>query len=871
MQNPFLTAVLSLKNDNEIVGISPGLEELLGWTAADLIGQSVDRILSASDLAGPMPLPDGETSERLQGMRRDGQVLDLEAKCRRWRTGQNDFTTLFLRPLDRVGENMVRAEAIDRARDLEERWAALLDASPDAILITDEAGRIEAFNASAERLFGWKEEEILGRNIVTILPAALEEETAGGETHPFGAPTEAGSTDATEMLAVTAGGDTLPVELSVGRAAGPAGRSYIAIIRDITRRQQAAADLAHSESNLRMAQALAHLGSFELTYPGDGIMYWSEEVFRVLGLDPAKGVPALRTLRDAILHPDDRNKVVSSVLAASRHGGVLKLNYRIRRPDGTVRHVQTAARMHVAGPSDSWRVSGTVLDVTERRWTEEALRTERDRAELYLDLVGVIVVAVDTRGNITMINRQGLDTLAVEEDEALGRNFFQLFIPEEFRKSVLESFRELIHSTGEAALRIDEGWIETRSGKRRFIRWRNKKMLDSSGKTVGVLGAGEDISDQRRIQDQLRQAEEELRLTFKHAPIGMATLDLEGHILSVNQSLCNMLGYRDSELLGLAMKEIIHQDDRAVAIRLLRQLLTGEIEYVRHEKRYFRRDGSVMHGIVRYSLIHDPRGRPLMFVAQIVDRTEQIEAELEIRQHRERMAQVSRLGTMGEMAAGIAHELNQPLTAISNYVQACQRLVQNQAIEKHELQQILGKVGEQARRAGMVIQGLRRFVKRRSIVREATNINQVLRDVMMLAELDCRANQIPITAEADEELPRVQGDPVQLQQVLLNLIRNAVDSMIEIDNKEAGISLLAAISGSDEIAISVTDHGAGVREKDAARVFDPFFTTKEDGMGLGLALSRSIAEAHGGRLVFTDNPAGGTIFSLILPTLPEEE
>jgi C4-dicarboxylate-specific signal transduction histidine kinase len=226
---------------------------------------------------------------------------------------------------------------------------------------------------------------------------------------------------------------------------------------------------------------------------------------------------------------------------------------------------------------------------------------------------------------------------------------------------------------------------------------------------------------------------------------------------------------------------------------------------------------------------------------------------------------------MGEMAAGIAHELNQPLTAISNYVQACQRLIGNQAIERHELQQILGKVGVQARRAGMVIQGLRRFVQRKSIVREATNINQVVRDVMMLAELDCRANHIPITAEADEELPRVQGDPIQLQQVLLNLIRNAVDSMTEIDNKEPGISLLAAVRGSDEIVISVTDHGTGVQEKDAARIFDPFFTTKQDGMGLGLALSRSIAEAHGGRLVFTDNPAGGTIFSLILPTLPEEE
>jgi len=757
---------------------------------------------------------------------------------------------------------------LTRARATEERFGAVLDASPDAIVITDDRGVIETFNAAAERMFGWREQDIRGNSIARLLPGAGDPDRAAGFLDDLAkaAPGNPGGTAATG-----ADGAQFPVEISVGHAGRTGGLSYIAVIRDMRGRQRAEAALARSESNLRMAQALAHLGSFEFNYPDDGTMYWSDEVFRILGRNPAAGVPSLKTLREEVLHPEDRRRVVAAVLDTAREGGDIDLDYRVCRPDGSTFHVQTAARVEVREPGASWRISGTILDITGRRRIEEALRVARDRAEFYLDLVGVMIIAVDVRGDITLINRRGLRTLGATEDQVLGRNFFQLFTPEEFRKTVFERFKNLVRSEGDADLRVDEGWVETMNGQRRLIQWRNKKMLNRQGQVIGVLGAGEDVTEQRRMEEQLRQAEEELRLTFQHAPIGMATLDLEGHILNVNQSLCHMLGYLPGDLLGRPKEDFTHPDDRDVSRALLRKLLGGEIEYVRHEKRYLRRDHSIMHGVVRYSIIRDPRGRPLMFVAQIVDRTEQIQAELEIRQHRERLAQLARLGTMGEMAAGIAHELNQPLTAIANYAQACQRLIDSGAIEPGELKQILGKVTDQARRAGMVIQGLRRFVKRRTIVKKTTDLHRVIRDVMMLAELDCRAHGIPIAAETEEPLPRVQGDPIQLQQVLLNLVRNAVDSMAGRDDRDQGIRVLAAAEGNDEVCVAVIDHGSGIAPEESTRLFDPFFTTKEDGMGMGLALSRSIAEAHGGRLSFTDNPAGGTIFRLTLPTLPEDK
>jgi two-component system sensor kinase FixL len=869
MQESSATAVLSLKNDDEIVGVSRGVEDLLGWTADDLLGANVGKVLAAEAPGVALALPETPSSAAVTGLRSDGERLLLRAELRRWEAGNDRFATVYLEPTPVADAEQGRSSVLRTAQQIERRFDALLDASPDAIVITDECGRIDTFNMSAERLFGYREKDVQGVSFARLLPLAAARDEAD-ETVEFlsSLSDEAGATR--EFFARRRDGAIFPVELSVGKTESGEALCYIAIMRDVSRRRQAAAALARSEANLRMAQAMVHLGSFELVFPSDEPMYWSDEVFRILGRDPAAGVPDIAVLRDQMLHPDDRERVVEAVSAACRHGGALRLDYRVLRPDDSVCHVQTAVRITPAEAKNTWRASGTILDTSERRRIERALRFERDRAELYLDLVGVIVVAVDINGNVTLINRQGLETLGISEPEVIGRNFLTLFIPEEFRNRALRQFNALITDPSDTAPRIDEGWVETHGGQRLLIQWRNKKLVDSAGRTVGVLGAGEDVTEQRCVQGRLKQAEEELRLTVQHAPIGMATLDLEGHILSVNQSLCSMLGFEESQLLGVEMKEIIHPDDRAVAAALLQRLLGGEIEYVRHEKRYQRQNGSLVFGIVRYSLIRNSRGRPLMFVAQIVDRTEQIQAELEVRQHRERLAQVSRLGTMGEMAAGVAHELNQPLTAIANYARACQRMIDADTMARAELKEILGKVSGQARRAGHVIQGLRSFVKKRAIARRPTDVARVIRDVMMLAELDGRAHGIPITSDTQEGLPLVQADPVQLQQVILNLVRNAVDSMAGGDRRDKGVTVVTRLEAPDEICVSVEDHGSGVDEEAATRLFDPFFTTKAEGMGMGLALSRSIVEAHGGRLIFTDNPAGGTIFRMSLPTLPED-
>jgi two-component system sensor kinase FixL len=395
-------------------------------------------------------------------------------------------------------------------------------------------------------------------------------------------------------------------------------------------------------------------------------------------------------------------------------------------------------------------------------------------------------------------------------------------------------------------------------------------MSPAPGTANKFLMIARDVTLRHRTAEQLTQAQQELQLTFHHAPVGMATIDLSGRILSINQALCSMLGYEEADLIDTELGSHTHPDDAITSERLKHRLLDGQSAFIREDKRYLQKNGSVVFGVVRYSLVRSPTGEPLLIVAQSVDRTDQMRAEREIRQHRERLVEVSRLGTMGEMAAGIAHELNQPLTAIGNYAQACQRLMRDEAISAHELDEIMGKIKVQASRASQVISGLRSFVKKRSVTRRPTDVHRLLSEVAMLAELDTNANGITMTMDVADKLPQLQADPVQLQQVLLNLIRNAIDAMSDAPNRNDGIHITARATEED-LLITVEDHGTGISDDVAAKLFDPFFTTKEKGLGIGLSFSKSIVEDHGGNLTFKPAPSGGSIFLLQLPTPLERE
>jgi signal transduction histidine kinase len=238
---------------------------------------------------------------------------------------------------------------------------------------------------------------------------------------------------------------------------------------------------------------------------------------------------------------------------------------------------------------------------------------------------------------------------------------------------------------------------------------------------------------------------------------------------------------------------------------------------------------------------------------------------------REKMTHITRVSTMGEMASSIAHEVNQPLTAIATYAQACRRLVEGGLAEAPEVMDVLGRIGDEALRAGDIIHRLRSLVRRRESEMVECDLNELLDEITSLASVDARLNEVELRFFLAPEAQAIRADGVRIQQVILNLIRNGIDAMIDTPPARRTLEIRTTPLDENEVQVSVTDQGCGLPETDEESLFEPFFTTKKAGLGLGLNISRRIISAHGGRLWFSRNPEGGTTFFFTLPTASETE
>ena len=254
---------------------------------------------------------------------------------------------------------------------------------------------------------------------------------------------------------------------------------------------------------------------------------------------------------------------------------------------------------------------------------------------------------------------------------------------------------------------------------------------------------------------------------------------------------------------------------------------------------------------------------------------ERLEAEARLRDHRqelrERMTHLSRVSTMGEMASGIAHEVNQPLTAIATYAQAGRRLAVCACAGVPEIEDLFSRITEEALRAGSIIHRLKDLVRRRDSHRIWQDVNDLIRDVEQLASVDCRLHDVRLRLALAEPLPPVLADGVQIQQVVINLVRNGVDAMENTDPNRKEVVVRTARRSEGEIEVSVCDHGCGPPEGIADELFQPFFTTKAGGLGMGLSISRTIVLSHGGAMWYSRNPEGGTTFFFTIPVVSKDD
>jgi PAS domain S-box-containing protein len=261
-----------------------------------------------------------------------------------------------------------------------------------------------------------------------------------------------------------------------------------------------------------------------------------------------------------------------------------------------------------------------------RQQSEQALRQERNKAQGYLDVAGVIMLVIGADQRVSLINRKGCEVLGATEQDIVGKNWFDNFIPAAGREEIRALFMQLMTRGGDLH-EYNQNPVVTRSGEERLIAWHNTLLYDDAGSITASLSSGEDITLQQQAQEQLRQHEEQLRLTLENAPIGIVTAGLDGRLLSVNPAFCNILGYTAEELTRLSIEDITHPDDREETRTRFQTLVHGDVERLDLEKRYIRRDGVVIHGRVRAGLVRDAHGKPLMLVGEVEDMTQRERAE----------------------------------------------------------------------------------------------------------------------------------------------------------------------------------------------------------------------------------------------------
>ncbi|MBS0395266.1 MAG: PAS domain S-box protein, partial [Proteobacteria bacterium] len=483
----------------------------------------------------------------------------------------------------------------------------------------------------------------------------------------------------------------------------------------------------------------------------------------------------------------------------------------------------------------------------------------------------VMLGALDYGGRIALINHKGCEILGYAEAELLGRDWFDQCVPEFRRAQARATFDGVL--AGTAALpSYSEGMVATRDGASKLIGWRATLLRDELGRAVGVLSSGEDITEQRRAQQALTRSESLLRSAQAIAKLGNYEVYLPAGTAHWSEQLYSILGLDPADgPLGPEefFARVVHPDDLERCLREWQRSL-NETGQWNQEFRVVRADGTTreVHAIAQVQAGAD--GESLVITGTLHDITDRKLAEEELRQGQERLTHVGRLSTMGEMATGLAHEINQPLTAIATYSQAAVRLIDaDPGTDPGELREALVQITNQALRAGEVIRRLRAFVKNRATRTETVDLNRLIEDLRVLAEPDARVNDVRLTLDLGPGVPPVSADPVQIQQVLLNLVRNAIDATLEAPAAPREV-IVATRIGGDGVEVAVVDRAGGIPPEVAANLFNPFYTTKASGTGLGLAISRSIIRAHRGKLGHRPTPGGGTTFFFTLPPLPVE-
>jgi PAS domain S-box-containing protein len=378
-----------------------------------------------------------------------------------------------------------------------------------------------------------------------------------------------------------------------------------------------------------------------------------------------------------------------------------------------------------------------------------------------------------------------------------------------------------------------------------------------------------EILQRRQVEEVLRREHSFLSVVLDTVDALIVVLDKQGRIVDFNRACEATTGYASGEVQGRPFWDIFLLPEETGSVKAVFESLRAGHFPNHHENHWLTKDGR--RRLISWSntALLDEAGAVEYVIGTGTDITERRQAEDLERRRLLETAHVARLSTMGEMATEIAHELNQPLTAIANYSDACVRMLQSGTWERDDLIKALENASAQARRAGEIIQRVRGYVRKEEMRHTEADINQLIREVVPLAEIEARPRRVDLELKLSETLPPAPVDKILIEQVILNLVRNAIEALEGVAENDRTVTIQTTASANGNIEVAVEDTGPGLSREVADRLFMPFFTTKPNGMGMGLSISQSIVQAHGGRL-WAANRSRGAVFRFNLPAASEE-
>ncbi|MFZ4548835.1 MAG: PAS domain S-box protein, partial [Bacteroidales bacterium] len=856
----------------------------------------------------------------------------------------------------------------------EEKFRSVTHSASDAIITSNRKGIISGWNLGAEKIFGYKESEIMGKELTQIMPKQfaenhtknIEQAVNSGSRHIVG--------KTIELVGLHKLGHEFPIELSLSEWESGSGLFFTGIIRDISSRRLAEKELQESKASLEEAQRIAHIGSWQWDMATNTVK-WSEEMFRIFDITPESYDGTPKAILN-ILHPDDVDMFTNSMANNLQDGNQPVLEYRVIHKDGSIHYVIAEGRVSYDEAGKPSKSIGTVQDITNRKLAEKKLRESESHFTslfenmidgfaycqillkdnipndfIYLkvnksfetltglkDVIGKKVSEIipgiaatnpeliATYGRIASTGvpetfeayieslKMWLSIAAYSPEKGYFVSIFEvitdrksaedaLLKSEELFKSVVNNSNDLttltdadgkityispqcenvtgytpdkffgmhipdiIHTDDVA--RCNKAWEDVFSNQHDLydfeyriidaqgeVRWfsHNAKMVFANNKIVGMQNTIRNTTRRKLVEQALKVNEEKYRTLLNSSPDGILLIDLKGNIVEVSEIGLELLGSATRDgLLGLDFLDLVPPDETPIAKEIIEKTLSeGLVQNTQLKIR--RKNATLFFSEISSTLIQDHDGKPISFMMIIRDITQRM--KLEAKQfHADRMA------NLGEMASGIAHEINQPLNIISLIMDNILfEASKDKMMEKDYLGRKIDKIFENITRIRNIIDHVRAFSRSNDdyILMDFV-INSSIKNAVAMVSEQFNHVAIDLNLQLQENLPLILGNTIKFEQVIINLLSNAKDALLEkkeIEKAEFGMFILIkTYSEKQFVIIEVTDNGTGISKDDIDHIMLPFYTTKDSGKGtgLGLSISYQIIKDLGGTIEILDN------------------